>query len=347
MTPSAPSSIVPSQAPQRGANPMVRALGLKQLLARDAEKPPEAQSIDDTGSMSALAGHVRLAWMRNKLAKQRIDLKLLDCLRARRGVYSPAKLAAIQQNGGMNIVFADLTETKCRAASAWIREIVLPVGEQPWGVDPTPIPDLPLSMMKAIVQKALQGAQDAMKQIGQSGAGAMSKDEFRQLAAQIGDKLRDQAEQAVQKEAAKRAKRMELQIADRLDQGGYEQAMDAFVEDFVTYPAAILKGPIYKRHKVLSWGAGFKPLVSNNPAQSWERVSPFDAYPAPSSRTPQDGDFIERIRFRREELHALKGLPNYKDAQIDGALTDYTHGPRPSGSGSSKRRYTCGCRPRA
>lgn len=305
---------------------MVRALGLKQLLQRDAEKPPEAQSIDDTGSLSALAGHVRAAWGRNKLAKTRIDMKLLDCLRARRGLYSPAKLANIQANGGMNIVFADLTETKCRAASAWIREIVLPVGEQPWGVDPTPIPELPKPMQTAIVQKAMAGAQQVMLQIAQAGGGQMSKDEFRQLAIQIGDKLRDQAEEMISKEARKRALRMERQIADRLAEGGYEQAMDAFVEDFVTYPAAILKGPIYRRHKQLHWGAGFKPLVSDNPIQSWERVSPFDAYPAPSSRSPQDGDFIERIRFRREELHALKGLPNYKDEQIDSALRDYSNG---------------------
>ena len=334
MTPSLPapagSSVSTQSSTQgnasRGANPMIRVLGLKQLLERDAEKPPEAKSIDDEGSMSVLAGHVRSAWGRNKLSKQRIDIKLLDCLRARRGVYSPGKLANIQANGGMNIVFADLTETKCRAASAWIREIVLPVGEQPWGVDPTPIPDLPQEMMKAIVGKAMQSAQQTMQQISQAGGGTLSKDEFRSLVLQIGDKLRDQAEDAVTKEASKRAVRMEKQIADRLDQGEYENAMDAFVEDFVTYPAAILKGPIYKRHKVLEWGTGWKPLVSNNPAQSWERVSPFDAYPAPSSRSPQDGDFIERIRFRREELHALKGLPNYKDDQIDDALRDYSNG---------------------
>ncbi len=305
---------------------MVRTLGLKQLLQRDAERPPEAQSIDNDGALSALAGHVRHSWGNNKLAKTRIDMKLLDCLRARRGIYSPAKLANIQANGGMNIVFSDLTETKCRAASAWIREIVLPVGEQPWGVDPTPIPDLPHSMKQAIVQKAMQSAQQAMQQIAQSGAGTMSKDEFRALAMQIGDKLRDQAEDAVTKLAAQRAKRMERQIADRLAQGSYDAAMDAFVEDFVTYPAAILKGPIYKRHKTLSWGEGFKPLVANNPAQSWERVSPFDIYPAPSSRSPQDGDLIERIRFRREELYALRGLPNYKDDQIDSALRDYSCG---------------------
>jgi len=139
------------------------------MLDRDAEKAPEAQSIDETGSLSALASHVRAAWGRNKLSKERISLKLLDCLRARRGVYSPAQLQQMLSNGGgMNIVFADLTETKCRAASAWIREIVLPVGEQPWGIDPSPIPELPHSLKKGIVNKALAQAQQAMIQAAQA-----------------------------------------------------------------------------------------------------------------------------------------------------------------------------------
>ena len=324
MTPSAPQPVGPSRV---GSNPLVRSLGLADLLKRDAEKPPEAQSIDDEGSLTALASHVRAAWGRNKLSKMRIDIKLLQCLRARRGIYSAAEVASMQaDSGGINLVWADLTETKCRAASAWIREIVLPVGEQPWGVDPTPIPELPQAMQKAIVDKAMQEANGVMQQTAQAGGGVLSRDEFKQLAVQIGDRLRDEAEEAVTKEAKRRAGRMELQIADRLAEGGYEEAMDAFVEDFVTYPAAILKGPIYRRHKTLKWGAGWKPMIANNPHQSWERVSPFDAYPAPSARSPQQGDFIERIRFRREELHDLKGMPDWKDEQIDKALVDYSNG---------------------
>lgn len=322
---------------------MVRALGLQQLLQRDAEKPPEPTTLDEAQTISALASHVRAAWGRNKLAKQKIDLKLLACLRARRGVYSPAEITVMQQNsGGMNFVYSDLTETKCRAASAWIREIVLPTGERPWGIDPTPMPELPKALQVSIAQKAMQQAQTAMQQMAQAQQAAqqppaapgqpnapaapMTRDEFKDLAVQIGDKLRDEAEDTIKKVAERRAKRMELQIADRLAEGGYEAAMDAFVEDFVTFPAAILKGPVYRRHKVLKWGEGFKPLVSDNPAQTWDRASPFDVYPAPNARDCQDGDFIERIRYQRHEMYALKGLPGYRDDQIDEALRDYSAG---------------------
>ena len=307
---------------------MVRQLGLQEVMERDATVPDPGQDITgDPHTESMLAGHVRLAWARNKLSKVRIDIKLLSDLRARRGVYSAAQISAMQAaNGGMNIVWAPLTEVKCRAASAWIREIVLPAGEQPWGVEPTPIPDLPKPIKVAVVNKAVAQAKQAMVEMGQATGEIMPPDEFRTLVAEIGEKLRDEAEATLAKMARKRATRMERQIADRLAQGEYEQAMDSFVEDFVTYPAAILKGPIYTRHKTLQWGAGFKPIVKNEAAPTWERVSPFDAYPAPSSKSPQQGDFIERMRFRREELYDLKGLPGYQDDQIDAALKDYSNG---------------------
>lgn len=314
-----------------GVNPLIRQLGLAEVQKRDTTVPDEGTDLFDEDShwqaASALAGHVRQAWMRNKLSKVKVDMKLLADLRARRGVYSAAQQAQMQEVlGGMNMIWAPLTEVKCRAASAWIREILLPAGEQPWGVEPTPIPDLPMPIKKGIVGKAIQQAQAIMQQTAQAGGGVMAPEEFRQLVGELGEKLRDEAETAVADAAARRAKRMERQIADRLAQGGYEKAMDAFIEDFVTYPAAILKGPTYTRHKTLEWGEGFKPIVRNDPAPSWERVSPFDAYPAPQSRSPQQGDFIERVRFRREELYDLKGVPGYQDDQIDQALIDYSNG---------------------
>ncbi len=307
-------------------NPLIRTLGLQQIMQRDAVAPPETMDLE-VRPESVLSSHVRKAWADAKLARAKIDLKLLECLRARRGVYSPAALAQLQAaNGGMNVVWADITEAKCRGASAWIREIVLPTGEQPWGLTATPLPDLPHAMKVAVVKKAMAQAQQTMVQAAQAGGEVMAQDEFLQLTRELGDKLRAEAEKDYRKQAGVRAKRMEQVIADRMAQGGYAEAMDAFIEDFVTYPAAILKGPVYARKRELQWGAGWTPKVTNNPRPTWSCVSPFDAYPAPGARCPQRGDFIERVRYRRNELHDLKGLPNYRDDQIDAALRDYSAG---------------------
>jgi hypothetical protein len=316
-------------------SPLVRQLGLREILKRDAAEPPPPRDITEEAG-TALAGHVRAAWGRNKLAKERVDLHLLQCLRARRGVYSPAQLAVLEQSGGMNIVFSDLTETKCRAGSAWIRDIVLPVGERPWGLDPTPLAELPETLKRSIVNKAIEQAQQVMQQMAQPGPPGpdgqpaapqvMSREDFRAKVQEIGDQLRSAAEQKVAKVAKQRATRMEKQIADRLDEGGWAIAMDSFVEDFVTYPAAIMKGPVYQRVQTLTWADGWVPKVTKDAKQCWEQVSPFDVYPAPAAKDPQKGDFIERMRLWRNVLFDLKGLPGFQDEQIDMALRDYSGG---------------------
>jgi hypothetical protein len=313
--------------PEGGGNPLVQRMGLQEVLDAEKEKLPQSTTeIEGSAAESALAGHVRLAWNRNKLAKERIGQKLLACLRARREIYSPQEIQIMEGMGGGNLVWHPLTEVKCRAASAWIREIVLPEGEQPWGVGATPMPDLPAAVKNAVVKKALKQGQQIMQQIVQSGGEPLEPGDFRDMVMELGEKLRDEAEATFVKIAETRAKRMEKVIADRLAQGGYHAAMDEFIEDFVTYPAAILKGPFYARHKRLSWGEGFTPHVTNDAAQTWERVSPFDAFPSPAAKDPQTGDFIERVRFQRSELWDLKGLPGYRDDQIDSALMDYTNG---------------------
>jgi hypothetical protein len=307
-------------------NPLVRQLGLQQVLQRDQAIPSPGPENLELEYIPALAGHIRAAWGENKLQKEAIDLKLLANLRARRGLYSAAQLQVLQQSGGQNIVWADLTNTKCRAGSAWIREIVMPTGERPWGVVHTPVPELPAALKKSVVAKAIEQAQQTMMQISQAGGETLTPGEFRDMAAELGDKLRADAEKQMERIATTRAKRMERVIADRLAQGGWDHAMDEFVEDFVTFPAAILKGPVYQRHKRLQWATGWKPKIANGPVQSWERVSPFDIYPAIGSTNCQQGNFIERMRFFRPELHALKGLPDYRDDEIEKALLDYTNG---------------------
>lgn len=307
-------------------NPLIRQLGLQQILAREAQEVPQFTMLDDPQTETALAGHVRSSWARNKLAKEKIERRMLNCLRARRGEYSPEALAQIQGSGGSNVVWADLTETKCRGASAWIREIVLPAGERPWGISPTPIPNLPMPIKQGVVAKAVAMAQQAMEKMATDSGVVMDRSTFRKTVTELGDKLRVEAEAELKKAADRRAKRMERQIDDRLAQGGWQEALDQFVEDFVTYPAAILKGPVYQRHKRLEWGEGYTPKVSDNPAQSWERVSPFDIYPSVGATDCQRGDVIERIRFWRSELYALKGMEGYQDAEIEKALLEYTNG---------------------
>lgn len=303
--------------------PLMRFTPAKELERIKTETKPTELTLEQE---SALCGHVRRAWDRNKLFKEKVALRLLKCLRARRGVYSPGEIATLMEHGGLNFVWVDLTETKCRAASAWIREVLMPVGDRPWMVDPSPMPDLPKPRKDSIVREAMAKAQEVMVQSAQAGGGIMSREEFQAAAVEIGDKIKDQVTQAYKKVAQAAAERMSTRIEDEMLQGDWERAVDEFIEDFVTYPAAVLEGPVYTRKRQLGWGAGWKPVVDEKPRMTWRRVDIFDVFPAPYAIDCQSGDFIVRKRYTRRELFDCIGVEDYRETEIRAALQAYTSG---------------------
>jgi len=323
------NTLMPRSAPGK---PLVAVKNLEEMAASDKGDQPQDpdQSAGAPGSFlsheSQLAGHIRRAWDTAKMYKEKVALRMLAALRARRGVYSQAQLQQLQQTGGLNFVWVDLTETKCRAASAWIREVLMPAGDRPWMLNPSPMPDLPEEMKKGIVKNAAMKAQEAMVQAQQAGGGVMGPMEFRLLAVEIGEKMRDEVQATYKRMASRAADRMSEKIADDMDEGGWERAMDEFIEDFVTYPAAVMEGPVYKRSKQLKWLPGFKLGVDEEPRQHWSRISPFDAYPSPYATSPQQGEFIVRKRYQRRELFDCIGVPGYDGEQIRKVLRDYSDG---------------------
>ena len=88
-----------------------------------------------------LSDHLRTCWDAARMAKKPIENIMLKALRQRNGEYEADKLAQINQQGGSD-VYMMITEVKCRAAESWLRDILLDQGSPPWGLEPTPIPDL-------------------------------------------------------------------------------------------------------------------------------------------------------------------------------------------------------------
>jgi hypothetical protein len=82
--------------------------------------------------------------MRNFRNTEGIAQKLLDGLRAYRGQYDAAKLQEIRKTAGSE-VYARITATKCRAATALLRDVYLGP-DRPWDLDPTPVPEIPTSI---------------------------------------------------------------------------------------------------------------------------------------------------------------------------------------------------------
>src|SRR5574343_283172 len=124
-----------------------------------AEQKREAELRQQQPHIQSLAAHVKKCWEVARIAKQQtVEQRLLSNLRQRRGEYEPDLLADIKAGGGSEI-YMMITSNKCRAASSWLRDTLLGAkDEKPWGIDPTPIPDLPPNLYQAVYDAAQQKA---------------------------------------------------------------------------------------------------------------------------------------------------------------------------------------------
>jgi hypothetical protein len=266
---------------------------------------------------SQLAAHIRKVWERNRRAKEVVQERMLKCMRQRNGQYDAETLNEIRKQGGSEI-YMMLTATKCRAAKSWITDIEVPAGANAWFLEPTPIPDLPPDQAQQVQEAATAKYREQVAQ------GEAPPDP------QVWLTMMQQAQEAARRAAEEHAKeameRMSRRIEDQLAEGGWVPAMEAFIDDLVTFPSAILKGPVVRNRPTLKWGPDFEPVQANELRVEFERVSPYDVYPSPYATTPQEGDFIERVRLSRRSLYQAQGIPGYSAEAIRAVLEEYGRG---------------------
>ncbi len=280
----------------------------------------EADNSQNQPVILGLVGKIRRDWEQARFARNTIEEKMVDGLRRRNGEYSPQKLAQIKQQGGSE-VFMMLTQIKCRAAEAWINDVLFPSGDKPWKVEATPIPDISPEKMELLGEFVKLEAEEWMRTEGARLPEYAVQERF--------EKLKGDFEKKMQEEADKIAAKMDLKIEDQFAEGNWEAAMREVVKDVVTYPAGILKGPEIRKRKTLKWAkinGKTMPQIGTEYRAEYYRVAPFDLYPSPSSKAINDGYLIERHRLRRTDLVAMKGVKGYNDTAIDQVLTEYGMG---------------------
>jgi hypothetical protein len=294
---------------------LVRAAPLSVLMEEERQ---QAQDVQAQPLTTGVAAHIQRCWSEALTAKQMtVEERMLQSMRARRGEYDPDKLAMIREMGGSEI-YANLTSVKCRGAASWLRDVMMATGsERPWTIRPTPVATLPPDLNERIVQAVAQPVTQATL------AGQPPTDD---QILELMESVRDQAHNAVQERATQMADRMADKMEDQLVEGGFMQALDQFIDDITTFPAAILKGPIIRKKKMLKWVQGkdgYEPQVVEDLGMEWRRVSPFDIYPSPAATDIDDGYLIEKHRLSREDLTALIGVEGYDEASIRMVLEQY------------------------
>jgi hypothetical protein len=289
-----------------------------QLDAEDAAATAakEAELRQNVPVLSGLASHVRKCWEAARDAKQPIERMMLKALRQRRGEYEPEKLADIRKAGGSEI-FMMVTETKCRGAEAWLRDILLDEGMVPFDLKPTPRPDMPPEYAQMVAQtlgsKVVQAIQTGIQ-----------LDPM--MMATMEEQAKEDIRRALDDEAHDRAQAMKRQIQDQFAEGGMLDGFNAFISDLATYPAGVLKGPTVRRSRQLEWvqdeNGVYAPQVQEKLVPTYARVDPFRFYPEPGITRLSEGYCIEHHRLSEADLSDLIGVPGYDDGAIRAVMAE-------------------------
>jgi len=244
-----------------------------------------------------LAEHVRTAF--REAATQRTTTatpgqrslkdRLLLCQRLNEGRYDEQKLAEIRK-ARQSEAYDNIVAPKSQDLIGWMTKVMGGKRERPFALEPSPMPDLP--PMEALGSAALEEDFDAMVA-------------------------------AAREEAETRAKRMQRKIEDQFDEGGFDDALAGFLNNYAVYPYAVLRAPVVRPSKRYVWRQYQGGKLVRDFLLGIKNVNPFDFYKEPNAADVQDGYTLELAAdISRRDLEAMRGQPGWNDEEIEAALAE-------------------------
>jgi len=299
-----------------------------------ASAAQEAAAAAQEPKLDRLTGYIRVLWDRAQRAKIKPEARMLMNLRARKGEYEPARLAAIKSMypDGYEPVFMKLTETKCRAAEAWIRDILLQPGlEPPFDVRPTPVPELPEAVQMVIEEGAKNMIIQQVAQIAMATGQQISPEEMQMAFQQLLPEMEKMVQQGIRDKAREAAENMKLKINDQFHEGLWYEALSAIIYDIVTFGTAVMKGPMIQKMPVRirefdQMSGTWRTRIEDRLVPVWERINPLLFYPSPDATSNRLPWCFEKISFTRKELSNLIGVPKYNTTAIREVLAAHRSG---------------------
>lgn len=284
----------------------------KTLLPRSSESKLSSETV-----VSGLLGFVQAALQEAEDAREQSGVTdiLLDNLRRRRGEYDPTKKAQLQRQDEPDL-FVPITETKCNAAEAWMGDVLAPHGDKIWEIKPTPLPSLSEETLEGILGKA-----NEVMALRTAEGQNVGQDDM----AEVVTEMQNDLKQLQYKEAKRRAAAMTTLIEDQLAESEWSKVFKNFLSHLVTFGTGILKGPVVKSRKKLTWD-GPEPITSIEQSPHAESINPLDFFPSPDATEVSDGYMIERTRLTRSQLRQVMDLPYYKKDEIEQLLIDNPQG---------------------
>ena len=285
------------------------------------------QSLGETKqarSLTALAAFVEGVFSEGVYFRQRtgMDEELLACKYAANGEYSPEELAK-RRAQGLPVVYAPLSDTKRRAANAWASEIFLNTAEKTYELRPTPVPEMPETVVQAIAAEVIQEWASVVSPNPPQGKAQLA------AVAAMAERRRDELQKLVEEEARKRAARLDKVIQDRLTEGRWREEMTLAIDYAATFGTCVVKLAPRRRkrlsRKVNKYGVSSFSM-KDEARLELHAIDPIDCYPSKGSRTIDEGYFCQRLRFHPADLALMRGGKHYIDNAIEEVLRNHGSG---------------------
>src|SRR3972149_2088266 len=206
----------------------------------DKSKIEAALSYEEADIKDRLSVYIRDIWDEAKMYKTDISEQMLKSIRQRNNEYEADKIAAITQIKGP-MTYAGITNTKCRAGEAWVRDIIFQPGVKPYAIKPTPVPELPEEMTKEVQERFMKEALTRLITQAADSGQSLDTTTLMQNIRELQPEFEKRIKRVIMQKAKEKCAMMEDQVDDQL--GG--------VDPFDIFPArgsrAIDDGDLFER----------------------------------------------------------------------------------------------------
>ena len=309
------------------------------------DEPVETKEPDGVQdhSVQSLGAHLSATFQEYKDARKETENEWLRDLRQYNGQYEADVLARLNDAGARSKVFVGLTRTKVMAAYSRIIDLLFQHGDQFFGVEATPVPDLdPMAVMQ-LKQLATQQIMDASQM-----APNMNQDLIMQRMAEMEENLREKYKEVA--DAA--AESMAADILDQLIETSAEQKLKESILEACIFGSGAVKAGSVRIDKKQSYSRmtdpetgeeGFTLSIVEQPMPEVESVSVFDLYPDPYCTSLNDCDgLFRRHVLTRKQLRELADLPSFDMEMIKYLLKNNRSGNHVEEDHERSRRRIAG-----
>lgn len=306
-------------------NPLVQTQTASEVIDKELNVETEDKKLS---VITSLVQYMEKLWADAKEAKEDIEDEMLELQRQRRGEYDPQKLSEIL-SAEQPPIFMNITDTKCRNAIAWIKDILM-TGDRIFSVAPTPVPELPIEVTQKIQQQVLNNFIQTVVQEAMATGQQMDEQTLRSIIVSSIDEIKDKVKTEIEVMSEKLADDVADKVDDDWDEGGFYKALEECIDDVISLKAGIIKGIVFRKVRVqrtqLNDRGILEKVIEERIVPQYDRRSPFCIYPSPHSTDVDNGYLFDVITIKPSQLFNLIGVEGYSEKEIRDVLREFNEG---------------------